>query len=253
MSDTPVAATNQHLNHWANTCAVILAGGLGTRLSSVIRDKPKCLAPILGRPFLAHQLERLAQAGLDSAVICTGYLAEQVEEAIGNQFGSLQIIYSQETEPLGTAGAIRLAAEQTAAGSLLVLNGDSVCSAELNAFAGDFLKVGAQPLMLLTKVEDTARYGRVECENQAGTGRVSQFLEKGIAGAGWINAGIYLLPRHLVMEFPAGRACSIEKEIFPAWVEKGLLHASRIESEFLDIGTPESYNLANDFSARLQK
>ncbi len=237
---------------WSDTCAVILAGGFGTRLRSVIDDRPKCLAPILGRPFLAHQLERLARAGLKQAVICTGYLAEQVEEAFGEQFGDIRLRYSREIEPLGTAGAIRLSAEIIESDSMLVLNGDSVCAADLRLFAADYEKIGCQPLMLLTPVDDTARYGRVECDDSTPVFKVNQFMEKGVAGPGWINAGIYLLPRNFVLEFPQGRACSIEKEIFPGWASEGKLFASKIESEFLDIGTPESYMLANEFFARLK-
>ncbi|MGB9105690.1 MAG: HAD-IIIA family hydrolase, partial [Terriglobales bacterium] len=114
--------------------AAVLAGGLGKRLQSVISDRPKVLAPVAGRPFLAYLLEQLVQAGAGKAVICTGHLAEQVRATFGGSFGPMPLIYSQEQQPLGTAGALRQALPLLDSDPVLVLNGDSYCDVDIAAF-----------------------------------------------------------------------------------------------------------------------
>src|SRR5689334_19322245 len=119
----------------STTTAVILAGGLGTRLKTVVAEKPKALAPILGRPFLAFLFDRLISAGVQRAVICTGHMADQIRDEFSSQYRSLKVEYSQETQPLGTAGAIKLAQPLIGNSTALVLNGDSVCDVDFGAFA----------------------------------------------------------------------------------------------------------------------
>lgn len=225
--------------------AVVLAGGLGTRLRSAVPDRPKVLALVRGRPFLAHVLDRLEAAGVRRVVLGTGYCADRVREAIGDRHGRTAIAYSHETSPLGTGGAVRLAAGATASDPVLVLNGDSHCEADLPAFAAFHRACGAVGSLMLTRVSDTGRYGRVDLED---AGRVTAFREKGdAAGPGWINAGIYLLSRGLLDAVPEGRAVSLEREVFPLWAARGGLFGLRGGGRFLDIGTPESYREAEEF------
>lgn len=229
---------------WSDVTAVILAGGVGSRLKSVVSDRPKGLAEVNGRPFLAFVLEQLVAVGAQRAVFSTGHLAPQIEEAFGNEFQGMRIGYSHEATPLGTGGGLRLAAAVVASPILLVLNGDSYCEVDLTAFLSDAAHNGRAPALVLSRQADTSRFGRVE---HGPDGEIGSFHEKGESpGAGWINAGIYALPRELVMAIPEGRPVSLEREVFPAWIGRGL-RAFPSEGRFLDIGTPESYREAADF------
>lgn len=226
--------------------AAILAGGLGTRLRSVVTDRPKVLAEIRGRPFLAYLLDQLVSAGVRYVVLCTGYLGEEVRAAFGDSYESLQLVYSQESSPLGTAGALRLAMPFFRSDSMLIINGDSFCEADLRAFWDWHCIRGAHGTLLLTWMPDTKRYGRVHVDVK---GRVLGFDEKvDKSEPGWINAGIYLLNRPLLLTIPADHAVSLEQEMFPAWIGRGL-YGYRSKGRFLDIGTPEAYVLAEQFFA----
>lgn len=231
------------------TC-VILAGGLGTRLRPVLEGIPKCLAPISGRPFLAHQLEALERGGACKAVICTGYMADQVSDQFGSHFAGIDITYSTEDEPLGTGGAVRLAASRTNGNEFLVVNGDSFTAVDYGAVVSAYHAGGHCPLMVLAEVADTARYGRVEWAGQ-GEGqtvlRVERFLEKGNPGPGWINAGNYLLPREVIEARPVGEPFSLEHDVFPELVRCHRLLAVPSGRMFIDIGTPETYAVAEAF------
>ena len=227
--------------------AAVLAGGLGTRLRGAVRDRPKVLASVCGRPFLAHLLDQLVTYGVRDVVLCTGYRSEMIEDAFGGAYGPIALRYSQETEPLGTGGALRLALPLVKSPMLMVLNGDSMCRADLNAFVRWRNTHGAPASLLLTHVDDAGRFGRVDCDE---AGRISRFCEKGRTGPGWINAGVYLLDQALLAEFPEGRNFSIERDGFPGWIERGL-YGRRSQGGFLDIGTPESYEAAPAFFDRI--
>ena len=226
--------------------AVILAGGLGTRLRPVVADRPKVLAEVHGRPFLAFLLDQLAAAGIRDVVLCIGYRGEQVRAAFGEAYGALRLRYSQESRLLGTAGALRLALPLLHSDPVLVMNGDSFCEADLASFTRWHRRRGAAATLLLARVPDTGRYGRVELDAE---GRVLRFEEKGSPGGpGWVNAGVYLLSRRLLSTIPAGRPVSLEREVFPAWIGRGL-YGHRSTGRFLDIGTPEAYATAEAFFA----
>jgi len=218
--------------------AVLLAGGFGTRLRSVFPDLPKPLAPVRGRPFIAYLLDQLVTAGFTRAILCLHYKSEQIIGALGRNHGHLKLEYSVEPEPLGTGGAVRLALSHVNAPRLLVMNADSFCAAPLADFIS-FHRAHGQPASITSvHVPDTARYGRLEL---AADGRVRSFTEKNVAsGAGFINAGIYILEHGLVEGIPTGRPVSLETEMFPAWLPLGLT-AWKTSAPFIDIGTPESY------------
>jgi histidinol-phosphate phosphatase family protein len=228
----------------SETTAVVLAGGLGTRLRQVVGDRPKGLAQIAGRPFLMFLLDQLDAAGVQSAVICTGYLGSQMQETLGRQYGNLRLTYSQEPSPLGTGGAVRLALPLLTSDPVLVLNGDSYCQADLPALADWHRRHRAEATVLLTRVPNVARYGRVTVDEH---NAVVAFEEKGAAvGPGAINAGIYLLSRRFMESIPAAGPASLEREVFPAWIGRGLFGCPA-GGRFLDIGTPESYAAAEEF------
>lgn len=235
----------------ATTTALILAGGLGTRLRPVVADLPKVLAPVRGKPFLAWLLDQLADAGLRHAVLCTGYRGELIEAAFGDSYRGLALEYSRESEPRGTGGALRLALPRARSRTVLALNGDSFCDADLGTFFGWHCAAGFAGSLLLTEVPDTSRYGRVDV---APGGRILDFREKSAAlGRGTINAGIYLLSASLLDESGAGcapgLAVSLERDLLPGQVAAGLGgYVSR--GAFLDIGTPESFREAERFFSR---
>ena len=201
-------------------------------------DVPKVIAPVGGRPFLHRLLDALAAQGIETFVLATGFAADEVE----NVARGINIRYSREDEPLGTGGAIAQAFDQVPGERAWVFNGDSFADVDLHAVA-ELAKTAPDDVWLVAiEVEDAGRYGTLEIEGD----RVTRYLEKtGRAEAGWINAGIYILPRTLM---PKG-ASSIERDLFPKWAEQGRLRAARMRGRFLDIGTPESFAAAQSFFA----
>ncbi|MDD4951547.1 MAG: HAD-IIIA family hydrolase [Desulfovibrionaceae bacterium] len=224
--------------------AFVLAGGLGTRLAAVLPDRPKVLAEVAGRPFIFYLLDRLAAAGIGRAVLCTGHLAADVERAVGRVYPGLAVDYSREDRPLGTAGALSLALSRFDGDPVLVLNGDSLTDAHLAGFLAWFREQGADAAMLLVRVEDCSRFGRVLTE---ASGAVASFEEKGGAsGPGWINAGVYLFRRAFLERVLPQGPCSLELDVFPRLAGRGLL-GFLSQARFLDMGTPESLARAGEF------
>lgn len=241
MNDLPSKNDSEGLE---SISAVILAGGLGTRLRPVVTDRPKVLARVGGRPFLAYLLDQLTAVGIGSGVLCTGYMGDQVRDIFGDAYGSLRLSYSQEPAPLGTGGALRLALPLIPSETMLVLNGDSFCETDFKAFWTWHTTRGAAASILLTEVADTRRYGRVLVDAD---GRVLKFEEKnGDSGPGWINAGLYLCARKLLEDIPTNRVVSIEREMFPSWIGRGL-YGNQSAGRFIDIGIPETYANAEQF------
>lgn len=217
---------------------LILAGGLGTRLRSVVADRPKVLAEVAGRPFITHLLDKLAQAGFQAATLLTGYKGEMVEEALGLAYGGMQLGYSVEETPLGTGGAIRAAARVIACEQLLVLNGDTF-------FDLDYCELvkqapGGSDLMACRRVEDVGRYGAVQLD---ASGRVMALAEKGAQGAGLINGGIYVLHREAIAAW-AEPVFSIETDYFPKRLAGERLYSTACEGAFIDIGVPDDLERA---------
>jgi NDP-sugar pyrophosphorylase family protein len=226
--------------------AVILAGGLGTRLRPVVGDRQKVVAQVRGRPFLTYLFDQLAEYGFSRVVLCIGHEGAAVRTLLGDGYGGLRLVYSQEPRRLGTAGAIRFALPHLRSNTVLVMNGDSFCEADLTAFRDYHERAGAHATLLLTHVPDTGRYGRVTID---GHGRVTGFEEKGqAAGPGWINAGLYVLERAFVAAIPepADREVSLERDVFPRAVGTAF-YGFAGGGRFIDIGTPRSYGEAARF------
>jgi len=221
---------------------VVLAGGLGTRLRDTIADKQKVIADVSGRPFLEYVLDQVAENGFTRTTLCIGYMAHQVEEHFGAQYNGLELTYSREHALLGTAGALRFALPQLKSKTILVLNGDSFCQTDLKKFLAFHEHRQAKASVLLTRMEDTKRYGRVNIDE---SDRLTSFEEKGVQHcAGWINAGIYLLNAELIKVLPLGRNISLERDVFPDWVGKNFFGYCQPNTTFIDIGTANSYREA---------
>ncbi len=234
-------------NHLAGVPALILAGGLGSRLRAAVPHTPKVLAPIHGRPFLSRLLDQLADASLRRVVLLTGHQADAVEKTIGVRCGPLRIEYSREQSPLGTGGAIRQALERIQEQTILLLNGDSYCHVDLAAFHAGHRRSRADLSIVTVRVNDASRFGQVRC---VGDGTVVGFEEKSqVAQPGWINAGIYLIQRHLLAALPTGESSSLERDWLPRWTRTNKVMGFASPGPFLDIGTPESYVAAEAFFA----
>jgi D-glycero-alpha-D-manno-heptose 1-phosphate guanylyltransferase len=232
------------MKNLSHITAAILAGGLGTRLRPVVADRPKVLAEVGGRPFIFYLLDQLAAVRVRRVILCTGYLAHQVRDTLGETYGPLNLLYSQEPSPLGTGGALRFALPMLESETVLVLNGDSFCEANLRAFCLVHRLRGAKATLLLAEVTDTGRFGWVELD---GEGRITGFREKGKAtGDGWVNGGVYLVNRSFLESIPPQEIVSLEQDLFPAWIGRGL-YGFRSQGRFIDIGIPESLAGAETF------
>lgn len=225
----------------SNITVAILAGGLGTRLREVVADKPKVLAEVNGRPFLTYLLDQLAGAGIRRVVLCTGYLAERVTHVLGDHYYGIELLYSEETSPLGTGGALRLALPMLSSDPVLVMNGDSFCDADLSWFWKQHNNSMAKVSLTLAHVADVSRYGSVIL---ASDNAITHFAEKGNQKReGLINAGIYLLARSVIESIPKGQAVSIEQAVFPSLIGYGLYGFSQAV-QFIDIGIPADLSAA---------
>ncbi len=215
--------------------AIVLAGGLGTRLRAALPEgMPKPLAPVLGRPFLAWLLDRLDAAGIERCVLAVGHRAEAIVSAIGHRHGRMHLHYSVEQSPLGTGGAIRLALAATDAASVVVLNGDTFLDVDYRALLDLHLRENASLTIACVRVPDVGRYGRVELL----AGRVTGFREKGERGAGYINGGVYAMRRTLLDAVHATRF-SFETDFLAPGVRAVRPHALTLEGRFIDIGIPD--------------
>lgn len=217
--------------------AIVLAGGLGTRLRAVVPGLPKPLAPVAGRPFLAWLLDRLATQGVSRVVLATGYLGEKVEATIGSDWRGMAVDYSLEGTPLGTGGAVRLAAGRLPPGGVHVLNGDTFLRYSPTALEAATVAAGAIAGVALASVPDVARYGEVE----VASGKVAAFREKGGAGPGLINAGCYYLGPEARAALPARDCFSLETDFMQPLAGRGQLAAYDRTSGFIDIGVPEDF------------
>lgn len=219
---------------------VILVGGLGTRLRSEVPDLPKPLAPVAGRPFLAHLLDRFAAAGLRRAILATGYRGGMIQDAIGTRWQDMDIVYSLETERLGTGGALKQALQFLQGDAAHVVNGDTWLDYDPRALERATRERGAAIGMALAHVDDLSRFGSVAVED----GIVKRFVEKGAQGAGWINAGAYCFLADGLAALPQPAAFSLEEDVLVPMATAGRVAAFRDTGAFVDIGVPEDYRRA---------
>jgi mannose-1-phosphate guanylyltransferase len=223
--------------------AIVLVGGEGTRLRPLTSDVPKPAVTLVDRPFLAYAIEWLASHGVTEVVLACGFLPDVLREALRGEEdrAGVAIGYVAEPEPLGTAGAIRFAADalgERLEDRFLALNGDVLADLDLSALVRSHEERGASATIGLHPVEDASAYGLVHLDP---AGPVLEFIEKtGEVAPGEINAGAYVLQRSVLDLIAPGRSVSIEREVFPRLVGAGL-HGLVLEGYWMDIGTPERY------------
>jgi NDP-sugar pyrophosphorylase family protein len=234
-------------NKVENIQVAILAGGLGSRLKSVVHDRNKVAAEVAGKPFLTFLLDSLSRAGFEEVVLCSGFMGEDLNSRLGERYKGLQLVYSHEPKQLGTAGALRYAARLFKSDTILVMNGDSYCDLDLNKMVQYHCSMKVKVTIAAVLVEEASRYGRLDLDPG---GKVKAFQEKmAHHGAGYVNAGIYIIQRELLDTIPDKRPVSLERDIFPQWVAFGM-HTLRHSGSFIDIGTPETYLQAQSYLQR---
>ena len=234
-----------------STPALLLVGGLGTRLRPVLSSTPKPMAPIGDVPFLELLVLQLRSQGIRRMVMCTGFHAEQIEAQFGDGCRwNVAIEHSKETQPLGTAGAIKNAARFLAhASDFLVLNGDSFLEIDFRKLISFHRKHGGWASIAVRRVPDAARYGTVHVNEE---GRIVRFSEKlGLPEPGLINGGVYVFNREVLETIPEGPA-SLEKDVLPGLLQRGAF-ALEQDGLFIDIGTPEDYARAQALHERLSQ
>jgi len=218
---------------------VVLAGGAGTRLRQRVPDLPKPMASVAGRPFLEYLLDRLLAAGLREITLSVGYRADSIIAHFGDAYGEARLSYAVEKQPLGTGGAMAHALSG-ASEAALVLNGDTLLEVDYAKLIDWYLREPVRVAMVLKPVPDTARYGSVEISGE----RVTGFAEKGKAGAGLINAGVYIVQPAVFAQFGLSGRFSFEQDLLARHCKALSPRAFPTEAYFIDIGVPEDYERA---------
>ena len=223
--------------------AIILAGGMGTRLSKAIADIPKPMAPVNDKPFLFYLLNWIKNYPVERIILSTGYRAESIFEYFGSSFENIPLEYVTEEKPLGTGGAFIKALESIRGINILILNGDTWFPINLNEFYTFHLKNNNVFSIALKRMKKFSRYGSVECAGSTITG----FNEKKQCEEGLINGGIYLVNRSFFKSRKFPEVFSLEKEILVKEAGTSVLKGVVFDDPFLDIGIPDDYHRAGSF------
>lgn len=225
--------------------SIILAGGLGTRLRSVVADQPKVLAPINNRPFLQYIIDNALKQGIEHIVLSTGYLHEKVEEFVKKRYPEKNISFAIEEEPLGTGGGILNALHQCRTDEVLVLNGDTFFNIDYKMFYHHHNHHNSVFSVALKPMKDFDRYGTVTCDQHR---RITSFNEKQFMKEGMINAGVYILNKTEFGSIYWPQKFSMEKDYMEKYTGEIHMSAFPYDEYFIDIGIPEDYSKAeNDF------
>jgi D-glycero-alpha-D-manno-heptose 1-phosphate guanylyltransferase len=221
------------------TEGIILAGGKGTRLQHWVPQTPKCLAPVIGKPFIDYVITNLVKQNIDSFIFSLGFLAEQVVDHLEKQWPQLHKKYATENKPLGTGGAIKKALQLAASQTVIVTNGDTIFKASLSKAAWQHYNTGASCTICLKTMHQPNRYGTVLLNRHL---QVTSFREKQILDVGFINAGSYILNTDIFKFGQWPEIFSFEKDYLQQ-VPKGLFGYEE-DAYFIDIGIPEDYEKA---------
>lgn len=216
--------------------AIVLAGGLGTRLKKRVPDLPKSMALISGRPFMEILLGKLSRSGFTRVVLSLGYMSEKLTAHFGHSYRGVELVYEVERQPLGTGGAIRAALAHCRSDHVFVFNGDTYLDLEVDEVESMW-RSNLRPIIVVRAVDDIARYGGVQMSG----GRVIAFHEKGRTGAGLINAGCYVLPKNAPHDFPPEQHFSFERDYLIQAVQRLHFDGFVTGGYFIDIGVPEDY------------
>lgn len=221
--------------------AIILAGGFGTRLQSVVRDVPKPMADINGRPFLSFLMDLLAVNGVEKAFLSVGYRHDIVVDYFGARYKTIELEYVIEDRPLGTGGAIRKSLSKARCEDVLVINGDTLFYIDIRKFFDFHMQRKSLFTLALKPMNDFDRYGTVVVEDD----RVTGFEEKSFRTFGYINGGIYVINKRLLEYFNRfGLHFSIETDFLQEYLGEVKVFASIHNGYFIDIGIPEEYQRA---------
>ncbi len=225
--------------------AIILAGGMGTRLKTIISDLPKPMAPIMNVPFLTYQLNYLKYFGIKKVIFSVGYLSEKIIAHYNQSFENISIEYSIEKNPLGTGGGIRMAMSNLKEDLVLILNGDSFFDLDLEQFYNLHLEQKSEFSLALRYVNNSERYGNIEFNS---SNQITSFIEKNqLNQSGYINAGVYILSKKLYLQNTKPNInFSIEKDFFEKQLNQLIIKGFEFKDYFIDIGIPEDYLKAQD-------
>ncbi|HMG82438.1 MAG TPA: nucleotidyltransferase family protein [Ferruginibacter sp.] len=221
--------------------AIILAGGLGTRLRSVVAELPKCMANVAGKPFLYYVIKQLQKQGIEKFIFSLGYKHEVIEAYIAAEFATLNATFVIEQEPLGTGGAIKLACTKATEKNVLVLNGDTMFSIDIQKLAAAHISFGADCTLSLKPMQHFDRYGVVElnADDTIASFKEKQFYEKGL-----INGGIYALQTQQFLQEAFPEKFSFEKDYLEKYLRQRKMYGNVQDAYFIDIGIPEDYQRA---------
>ena len=220
-----------------NEC-IILAGGLGTRLRSVVVDLPKVMAPVNERPFLNYILEKATNEKIEHLVLSTGYLHEKIEEYISTSHAEKNISFVIEEEPLGTGGAIAFALHQCMSEEVLIVNGDSFFNIDYRRFFNDHHQKHSDFSIAMKPMFNFDRYGTLNITND---GKIKAFLEKRSMQEGMINAGIYIINKKHFLEMNWPYKFSMEKDYMEKYFSSVPMYGFAYDEYFIDIGIPQDY------------
>mgnify|MGYP002725604337 FL=1 len=220
--------------------AIVLAGGLGTRIQGAIsQDIPKPMAPVHGKPFLEYLLKYLSQNGMTHIILSVGHKYQKIRDYFGSYFYGMEIAYSVEKDPLGTGGAIKFALDSISDSErhVLVLNGDTYFPVKIRKFIDHHVQVGSDISLALNRIDDQSRYGSIELDQN---NRIRAFIEKGGVGSGLINGGIYILHQNFFSKTDVPGAFSFE-EYLSDNVDALHISGMQFDDYFIDMGVPEDY------------
>lgn len=222
--------------------AIVLAGGFGTRLSTIVQDVPKPMAPVAGRPFLEYILDDLVAHGIARIVLAVHYKKECIMEHFGGSYRNAEVLYSIEDTPLFTGGAVKKALELCRDSYVFVINGDTYFDVALSDMALEAKKSGKPVTIAVKEMAHFSRYGRVAVDEHH---IVTAFHEKEPCAIGYINGGIYYLSREILDPYP--EKFSMEVDCFPALLRCSAIAAYESRGYFIDIGIPEDLYVAQDY------
>jgi len=221
--------------------AIILAGGLGTRLRSAVPDLPKCMAPVNGKPFIAYVINHLQHQGIEKFIFSLGYKHGYFTNYLTKHLATLNYQLSTEEEPLGTGGAIKLACTKTTEKTVIATNGDTLFTISLNKLSGFHHLSGADCTLSLKPMTNFDRYGVVELNEE---GSIASFKEKKTYESGLINGGVYALQTEKFVQEPLPEKFSFEKDYLEQFYNQRRIAGMVQDEYFIDIGIPEDYQRA---------
>jgi len=222
--------------------AVLLAGGFGTRLSKVVPDMPKPMAPVNGRPFIEYVMDFLIRHQVRKFILSVGYKHEAFASHFANDYKNCEVLFSVEKEPLGTGGAIKKSLEFAESSEVFVLNADTLFRLDLESMQSSHKKTNADLTLALRKMDNVGRYGSVEIDEDL---RINGFFEKNMKkGSGYINGGVYIFKKDFFDNIPLGDKFSLEQDCLEKYYTSLKMGGYPSKGYFLDIGIPEDYEKA---------